>query len=243
MNFLDVYEHTKQLTLLYVEDDKNFQNSIIEILERLFKSVDTADNGVEGIKKYRDFHETTGCHYDLVITDVNMPDMDGVALSKEIYTINISQPIIVVSAHNNIDNLMEFVNIGIEQFITKPLQIEKMLEVLSNTSQKIVAKKQNTITCLSTIEIYPELIWDSQTFELRYQNNIIPLTKREMQLLELFIANDSKPTQLKDIYNQLWENPDEASLELLKPIISRFRKKLPHVKIKNVYGVGYRLEY
>ncbi|MEA3289282.1 MAG: response regulator transcription factor [Campylobacterota bacterium] len=241
--FKKVYNYTKNLTVLYVEDDKDFRLDTADLFEKFFAKVDTATDGSDGLEKYLEYYDRCEKHYDIVITDLLMAEVDGLELVKEIYSISEKQPIIVLSAHNESEYLLEFVNIGIEQFIVKPFDLDRLLGVLYSISHKI-----NNI-----YEEFPDknithlahgYSWDNQNDTLLLEDKDIKLTKRETLLMKLFIKNGIHITTLNEIFNILWDDePHYCSVENLSPIISRLRKKIPQVTIQSSYGMGYKLIY
>ncbi len=120
--------HAKALSILYVEDDKKIRAEIAEFLDRFFLTVDLADNGKEGLLKYKEKH------YDIVITDLNMPVMGGIEMSKALKKKHPEQPIVIISAHNESEYLLELINIGVEHYVLKPIDMKsfaKALDVLA----------------------------------------------------------------------------------------------------------------
>jgi len=233
---------TKKLTILYIEDDTILLEETSEIFENLFLKVDTAINGEEGLKKYLSYFQTNSKHYDIVITDINMPKINGIDLIKKIYLTNENQPIIVISAHNESKYLLELVNLGIEQFLIKPNNYETTLDVLYNTANKI-SKISNKHSDSQEVVLNDNYIWSKKNSSLFYNNENVKLTKNETFLMQIFIKNENKISTLEEIFNAIWQdNPHLASTETLKSIISRLRKKIPN-NIENVYGLGYRLIY
>jgi len=105
-----------EYTILLVEDDKNMQEYMKQILADECRALYIANDGKEGLEKYK-LHQP-----DLVITDLNMPKMNGIIMSKEIKKESCNQPIILLSAFGEIDELQEAINIGLNAFISKPLE-------------------------------------------------------------------------------------------------------------------------
>ncbi len=136
MNIQDLFLYSKKLKVLYVEDDKSFAQDTVEILENFFDKVDLSVNGQDALDKYNTFYNKNELYYDIVITDIFMPKMNGLELTKEIYKIHNEQSIIVISAHNEVNYLLEFINIGIEHFIVKPFDINEIMSVLYKSSKK-----------------------------------------------------------------------------------------------------------
>jgi EAL domain-containing protein (putative c-di-GMP-specific phosphodiesterase class I)/CheY-like chemotaxis protein len=124
-------ETCKDLSLLYVEDDRMLQEATALLFEGLFKSVTLAQNGTDALKHY------THQPFDIVITDVKMPKMDGIELSKELLTQNPQQHIIIITAYNDTDNLEQILDLNITGYIHKPMSEERLFQVLYKTAQKI----------------------------------------------------------------------------------------------------------
>ena len=141
-NFNDVYKYSKNLNILYVEDDKNLLEATSELLEDFFNKVDTATNGENGLEKYKEFKKINNNYYDLIITDINMPKMNGLEMIKEIININIEQTIIVISAYNESERLIELIHEGIANFVMKPIIPTQLMTILYRTCKIISTQKQ-----------------------------------------------------------------------------------------------------
>ena len=122
MTIKELATKTKQFSVLYVEDEEIVRNQMTMILSMLFKEVDSAVDGEEGLEKYK----SNPNKYDLIITDITMPKMDGLELSQKIKEINSSQKIVIISAHREDEFLSKIKEIGIDGIIFKPLQLDKM---------------------------------------------------------------------------------------------------------------------
>ena len=142
MNVQDILKYSKDLTILYVEDNQQLLVETEEALEDFFYHIDTAQNGQIALEKYEQYYEKNAYHYDIIITDINMPVMSGVELIKEIHKINIDQKIIVISAYNDSKRLIELINIGITNFIMKPLSPSQLMSILYEVSKQVSNQKQ-----------------------------------------------------------------------------------------------------
>lgn len=136
-----LYEKSSHLSVLYVEDDKTVQETIKEVLEDLFERVDIAYNGKEGLEKYINYQKTNNKFYDLVITDINMPQMNGVKMIEKIRPLNETQEFIVISAHNESNYLMDLIELNINSFILKPIQSKTLLNKLYAVANKLCNEK------------------------------------------------------------------------------------------------------
>ncbi|MEA3228239.1 MAG: PAS domain S-box protein [Campylobacterota bacterium] len=199
-----VLQYTKELNLLYVEDDKVLANSTKEMFAKLFKSVDIAFDGKEGLDKYNQYHKKNSYFYDLVITDINMPNIDGVAMSREILKLNPFQSIIIVSAHNESHYLHSAIDLGVSAFISKPVNNEKLKNTLYKTAQAIYDHK--------LVEVHLEQV-ESLNYTLEKQNRELLSNNEELQKLlrllntmthkEHLIKPNRKTTQKKDTTEQI----------------------------------------
>ena len=124
MDIKELMQKTKQFNILYVEDDEAVREQMSMILKMLSNVVDVAENGEEALNKYKNNK------YDLIITDITMPKMNGLEFSKEIKKLNPNQKIILISAHREDEFTKEAENIGINGFIFKPIELDEMSLVL-----------------------------------------------------------------------------------------------------------------
>lgn len=115
---------SKELKVLYVEDDLALREEVSLFLSDIFAVIDLATNGEEGLLKLAQNQ------YHLVITDIRMPVMDGIEMIEKIKELYPQQPILVTSAHNESEYLVKLINLGITHFITKPIQSDQILNVL-----------------------------------------------------------------------------------------------------------------
>lgn len=140
-SFKDTYKHSKNLNILYVEDDKNLLDEISDILKDFFASVTTAVDGLDGLEKYNNYKNKNNSYFDLVITDINMPHKDGLSMIKDIMKINSQQMIIVVSAYNESERLIKLIQEGIDNFIMKPIVSKQLINVLYRSCKNVNNQK------------------------------------------------------------------------------------------------------
>ncbi|MGE4295605.1 MAG: response regulator [Campylobacterales bacterium] len=124
--------YTASLRILYVEDDQKLCDETAALLRLLFKEVKTAADGEAGLELFR-----FDGPFDLVLTDIYMPKMDGIELTRKIREIDEEQPIVVISAHEESHYLISLINLGVDHFVLKPVEISRMMEVLYKVSRRI----------------------------------------------------------------------------------------------------------
>ncbi len=135
MDIKALKELTSELNLLYVEDDNALRTETEKLFGHLFNKVDSTVNGVLGLEMFRKGD------YDLIITDINMPLMNGVDLSRHIREQDEDITIIITSAYDESNYLLELIDIGIDKFILKPLTMHKLITSLFSTCENIINTK------------------------------------------------------------------------------------------------------
>ena len=134
-----IIDYAKNLQILYVEDDPDIQESTIIILEIFFEKVITASNGLEGIEKFKNHT------IDIIITDINMPFMNGLDMAKEIKKINMNVPILISSAYNDTNYFLEAITIGVEGYLLKPLDLEQFKQGLYKAINAIRIQREHKL--------------------------------------------------------------------------------------------------
>ncbi len=124
------------ISILYVEDQEEIRNSLLRILSRKYRDVFLASNGIEGIEAFKKHNP------QIVITDIRMPLMDGLVMSKKIKEINKDVFIILTTAHTDLDYFHESINIGINQYILKPIDNEKLFQSIEKCTNEIYKSRE-----------------------------------------------------------------------------------------------------
>jgi len=129
---------TKDIKLLYVEDNDELREETLEILEYYFQNIVVAKNGEEGLELYKREFESKTC-FDIVVSDIEMPKMDGVLMCKKIKEIKKDQIVVLLSAYDTKEYLKEAINLGVDKFIVKPIvDAYEFISLLENLSQKVL---------------------------------------------------------------------------------------------------------
>jgi len=171
----ELNKYSKTLNVLYVEDDEFLRANLHALLSPLFASVDLAEDGIDGLEKYNNYQ------YDLVITDINMPNMNGIEMTEEIRTINPEQKIISVSAHNEGDILINLIRAGVNSFILKPIIQHEIINTLYPVCRDICTQNMN-IELLNTLQEDKERL-QLQNRELKAQANTIETKHTQLGVL------------------------------------------------------------
>lgn len=122
-------ERLKEITLLYCEDEAAVRETTRRFLSKFVREVLVAENGREGLERYREAAD----RIDLIVTDVSMPEMDGLVMTREIKSIDPDLPVIVTTAFSNSDYLLEAIDLNVDKYVLKPLQVDKLLGAMSQS--------------------------------------------------------------------------------------------------------------
>ena len=132
----ELKQFAKDLSILVVEDDKELNEELVELVDIFFKKTDFAYDGAEALEKYKKFQ------YDLVLSDITMPKMNGVKLSQELININKFQSIVILSAHSEVSYMIDLIDIGIHQFVAKPFEQQELLYRLLKVCENKIHKQE-----------------------------------------------------------------------------------------------------
>ncbi len=150
-NLKELRQYTKDLSVLYVEDNLQLLKQVSMFLEKLFKTVYTATDGSEGLDSYKQHHQ------DIILTDLTMPNMDGYTMIKKLKEINNQINIVIISAHSDSENLLEAMHIGVCDFLPKPIDNELFQNILYKVSKNFIKTNLNTQEINSDINLTEQL--------------------------------------------------------------------------------------
>ncbi len=112
----------KKISVLYVEDDESVREQTLGLFERIFKKVFVAQDGIEGLKKFKENIP----QIDIIVTDINMPNMNGLEMVRDINRIVPNIPIIVTTAHTDSEHLINAIDLNVDKYISKPVQVRDL---------------------------------------------------------------------------------------------------------------------
>lgn len=138
ININKLKEYASQCSLLYVEDDAIIRDQTVDFLGRFFDNIMVASDGEKGLDIYKDKDK----EFDIIISDINMPNMNGIEMIEKILLINENQKIMVTSAYNDSENLMKLINLNIHHFILKPFNNKQFLIQLYHLAEQIVVRRK-----------------------------------------------------------------------------------------------------
>lgn len=182
----------KNYSILIVEDQSELNNELVEICQLFFKSVDYAFDGQEALEIFL----KNPNKFDIILSDITMPKTNGVILSREIKSINRNQNIVILSAHNEVQYLVDLIDIGINQFVSKPFEEKELLFRLLKVCENIFYKKEyiKMVATSKSKEVNPQIV-SKQIKNIRNQTEIKKIVKTDINLVDKSKENLS----IKDI--------------------------------------------
>ena len=219
-------------SILIVEDDKDFQKYLRDLLVRNGYSVQTIGKGIPAIELVEKLEP------DLLILDLNLPDMHGESVCTEIRKEHPNLPIIMLTAKSAISDRVQGLNMGADDYITKPFVSEEFLA-------RVKARLRSNIAANYKVKI-DNLELDSKTVQVKRGGKMISLTPHEFKLLEYLIHNKGVVLTREMILNRIWSyslNVESRVVDvymgyLRKKIDNGYKKKLIHC----VRGFGYTIK-
>lgn len=261
-------ELLKELVVLYVEDQLDAQEELKHVFDRTFKKTIIANNGDEGLKKFIT-HKKRNYNIDIIVTDINMPKLNGIDMIKEVKKYDDNVKFVLTTAYTDPEYLLESIELGVTAYITKPINIMQLLEKIEYAYKQKIDKdmlqslvnrmKQHNIKEIDEFfevldnetkdDDSAENIYLSDGFSYSFKNKLlikdgkyISLVNQEIMLLEYFIKNSNKILSYDELLEAISINEHgNTSLNNLRTVIKSLRKKSSKELIKNLSGVGYKL--
>ena len=216
--------------ILVIDDDKNIRFFIKEALELNNYTVYQAKNGKEGLTIYNNNH------IDLIIVDIMMPGMDGYEFTKEVRVNNSQLPILMVSAKQLSEDRKKGFLVGIDDYMTKPLDLEELLLHVKALLRRyeIESEQKLIVNCI---------VLDYSLYTVKYKEDVIELPQKEFMLLFKLLSSSNKIFTRIQLMDEIWGYECETGWETLTVHINRLRKKFEKwdlFEIVSVRGLGYK---
>lgn len=216
------------MRILIVEDEIGIQNFLKQGLEEEGYIIDTASNGKEGIEKFKNEF------FDLVLLDWMLPEITGLEVCKLIRNDNQSIPILFLTAKDTLQDTIEGLKSGANDYIKKPFSFEELLERIKIHFRN---KEQQKVLQLGNIKM------NVDKHEVLVDGKEVFLTQREFELLEYLIRNKGKVCTRNSIIEDVWDIHFEYDTGVIDVFMNAIRKKLNLSKeeelIKTIRGIGY----
>lgn len=217
------------MKILIVEDDEN----ILSLLKRGFEEegyiIDSSSDGEEA-----EYLITTNS-YDIIILDWMLPSKNGIEILKSIREQNVSTPVIMLTAKDEIDNRVLGLTSGADDYMCKPFSFKEL-------QARAIALYRRSISSNTNIIHIKDLIIDLDAKSVKKDDVDILLTQKEYELLLFLIKNKNKTVSNAMIEEQLWGNEEYINSNVIQVTIYNLRKKISKDFIKSSRGLGYKIE-
>ena len=221
------------MRLLLAEDEKSLARAVSAILEKNNFSVDVVHDGADALDWLR------AGNYDGAVLDIMMPKMDGITVLKTIRTEGNMLPVLLLTAKSEIDDKVEGLDSGANDYLTKPFAAKELLARIRAMTRTATAQPSSTLQ-------FGNLTLDRATFELKSPSGSFRLANKEFQMLETLMANPKTLVSTERFMEKIWGYDAEAEINVVWVYISYLRKKLAalnaNVQIKATRNAGYSLE-
>lgn len=222
----EVLGQLKNYTVLCVEDEDGIRKRLVNTLKYYFADVYEASNGEEGYYIYYDKKP------NIIISDIEMPEKNGIQLAEEIRKDDLNTIIIMLTAYSNEEYLLNLINLNINHYILKPLTSESLLSGILKVFKDRLEKK---------IIFSDELYFNMKNRELYYKDKVVLLRKRDKEFLVLLYENKNNVLTYSTIEEYIWKDKS-MSMPALKTFIKELRQRLPLDLIVNIPQEGYKLK-
>jgi two-component system, OmpR family, copper resistance phosphate regulon response regulator CusR len=222
------------MKILIIEDDKQMATTIRDGLKKQYV-VDMANNGKKAEVLFSENE------YDIILLDLNLPDIDGIELCKKIRDKNTVVPILAVTGRTSIDDKIKTLDFGADDYINKPFNFEELLARI-----RCLLRRRSNVPIVDGQLNIDDLSLDINSKEVKRDGKLIDLRQKEFQLLEYLIQNKGIVINRDKILQHVWKTSTDPFTNTVDVHIQSLRNKIdkPFEKplIKTVYGFGYVLK-
>ena len=221
------------MKLLLAEDEHALSEAIVLILEHNNYSVDAVYDGQEAL----DYILSE--HYDGILLDIMMPKMDGLTVLRRLREQGIKTPVMMLTAKSEVRDRVEGLDLGADDYLPKPFAMAELLARVRALTRRSGEYVPNTLSMGDTS-------LDRDRFELRCGDNVLRLSKKEYQMMEMLMLNRGRLLSTEQFMSRVWGYDSDAEINVVWVYISYLRKKLSQLgsrlQIAAVRGRGYVLE-
>ena len=221
------------MRILLAEDEKSMSRALCAILSKNNYAVEAVDNGEDALD-----YLLTG-EYDCAVLDVMMPKMDGFTVLRKAREKNISIPILMLTARSEVDDKVEGLDLGANDYLTKPFESKELLARLRAITRSVSSSPDNTLR-FGNIEL------NRASFTLSGPQGAMRLAAKEYQMMEYLMSNPGTLISTDRFMEKVWGLDSDADINVVWTNLSYLRKKLSsigaNVKIKASRNAGYSLE-
>jgi two-component system, OmpR family, response regulator VanR len=227
--------------VLLVEDEELARKTLAFYLNTIFDEVVLACDGEEALLLIKE-NEEENKNFDLILTDLNMPNVNGMQMIDEVLKFSPNQRFIIVSAHKNEEDLLKLINLRVCGYFVKPLNIDNMMEMLQKAKEEVILDKQPIIKTSNLIPLNNNYTFDLTNNKLYHNNLIVKLSKKESEILDVLIKNLGVLIPIERFKEEVWNNIN-INDSSLRTVMKRLKDKIKDDDfIISHKGYGYIIE-
>lgn len=220
------------MRILLVEDEIQLLNAYVKGLKQDGYAIDTANNGDDAVEL------CTINTYDLIVLDINLPKLNGIEVLKQVRTLNESVKIIIVSANRSIDQRIEGLDLGANDYLTKPFDFLELKARIRALLRRDFISQPNVLSV-------GDFTVDLNLHQVSFLGKQILLTLKEYTILTYLITNRERIISSEELLEKCWNDEADPFSEAMRVHIYALRKKIQEAThrddvIQTVKGVGYR---
>ncbi|MBV9768987.1 MAG: response regulator transcription factor [Bryobacterales bacterium] len=220
------------MRILVVEDEKRIQDFLSRGLESAGYAVDVAGTGANAVELVH------GAEYDLIILDLMLPDMDGLAVLQKIRNRKSSPPVLILSARDAVDDRVKGLELGADDYLVKPFAFVELLA-------RVRARLRRGQPMPERLQV-GELLLDCIRRKVTRSNENIELAPKEFSILEYLMRNRGRPLSRTMIVEHVWDMDYDGLTNIVDVYIRHLRSKIDDKwadkMIHTVRGIGYMLD-
>ena len=222
------------MNILIIEDEYSLADAVAETLKNEKFKVCIKTNGEDGED------EALTNNYDLILLDVMLPKKNGFDILRYLREEKIKTPIIMLTAKSELDDKLNGLEHGADDYITKPFSMRELMARI-----KVILKRTNNIEDTDLLE-FDDITLDLKKGKLKCKDNEIQINGKELELLEQLLLNKNQVLSRENLLERIWGYDSESEYNNVEVYITFIRRKLKliesKVNIKAVRGIGYKLE-
>ncbi len=227
--------------VLLVEDEELARKTLAFYLNTIFDEVILACDGEEALLIIKE-NEQNNKNFDLILTDLNMPNVNGMQMIDEVLKFSPNQRFIIVSAHKNEEDLLKLINLRVCGYFVKPLNIDNMMEMLQKAKEEVILDKQPIVKTNDLIPLNNSYTFDLANNKLYHKNIIVKLSKKESEILDVLIKNLGVVIPIERFKEEVWNNIN-INDSSLRTVMKRLKDKIKDDDfIISHKGYGYIIE-
>ena len=229
----------EQQKILIIEDEESIRTGLIDVFVYHGYSVHSCDNGSDGLT------QALSGNFNLIILDIMLPGIDGFEICERIRQTDRSQPVIMLTAKNSEDEIIQGLKLGADDYVSKPFSVAQLVLRV----EAVLRRSTSQEAPVTRIELDDNLSIDTENLSANGTHGEVTFTKKEMEVLQYLAAHSSRPVPRTELLSHVWGYGENLDIETrtVDIHIAKLRRKIEvnpkdPINLVTVRGAGYRLK-